>query len=270
MQTGFRDLDLVTGGFSRDDLVLIAGDTGTGKTAFTLNVALNAAYHREASAVFNFESNRKQIVQRLISTHTSKPMSDILDGNLRKEDWPELFRTGANPLWFELHIPNTHYRTVVDVRQVLAEIAEERDRAKRSPLSFVMLDPVQLMLPAPLGEKDRTRRLIEAIIQLKQTAKDLHVSIVVTVRLPQGFGANTNGDDSVLATVAGAEVFEEFSDKILVLHQSPIVAEHPRADMVEVAIAKNRGGRMGKVRLGWQEECGAFYSLPTSSVSTDG
>ncbi len=270
MQTGFQDLDSLIGGFSPGDLVLLGGKTGTGKSTFTLNTALYAAQHGEAVAIFSFETTCERVMQRLTSTLTSVPLSAILNGSVSKRHWPELFLSARNAIWSRLYIVGSANLTVREMRDRLRQISRDRARAGKNPLSLIVVDPLQMMLPGTsVPEEQRRRRLGAIIILLKRMARDLRVPVLLVGQLDRQVN-DQYGKPPVLSDLEVSEVAESYADKILFLHRD--VYSTPRSDgndTAEVIVAKQRLGPTGRIALNWQEDCGKFHSQRNGPASTN-
>ena len=269
MLTGYRDLDALIGGFAPGDLVLLGGKTGTGKSAFALNVARYAAQHGEAAAIFSFETTHERVKDRLTSTLTSVPLWDMLGGNLSRQASLRLIRNTSSPIWSRLYIVGSANLTVGEMRDRVQQISRDRARAGRTSLSLVVADPLQLMVPATgvPGER-RPRQLAATIIQLKRMARDLRVSVLLVAQLGR-HGDDRHGEPPRLSDLEVPEVAESYADKTLLLHRDAYSTPSSDEGIAEIIVAKQRNGPTGKVKLAWRADCGSFSTWLDQPASTD-
>ena len=147
VETGFEDLDRLTTGFHKSDLVVLAARPAMGKTA----MALNAIWHAAGTnglpvAIFSLEMSKEQLVQRLISQTTRIATQDLRSGNVKAEDWPKLVR-GVNevsraPIW----IDDTAGVGLMEMRAKVRRLASRLNAQGGTPLSLVVVDYLQLMV----------------------------------------------------------------------------------------------------------------------------
>ena len=147
VETGFDDLDRLTTGFHKSDLVILAARPAMGKTA----LALNAIWHASGQmgmpvAIFSLEMSKEQLVQRLISQTTRIPTQALRSGNVRAEDWPKLVRGVAEvsraPIW----IDDTAGVTLMEMRAKVRRLSSQLMAKGERPLSLVVVDYLQLMV----------------------------------------------------------------------------------------------------------------------------
>jgi replicative DNA helicase len=270
MQTGFRDLDSRTGGFSPGDLVVLGGESGADRSAFALNVALYVARHGEAAAIFDYATTTERVRQQLTSALTGVPLWAMLGGNVRREDWPKLFSSAHNPIWSRLTIEGSANVTVVQMRDRVRQLSEMQARHGDSHLSLVVAQPLRLMGPAtPVAEQLRRRQLATNVIELKRLARDLRVTVLLVGGLDHGFDER-RGHPPVLSDLEVPEIAESYADHVLLLHPDARSEGGPGDHgIAEIVVAKTRHGVTGKVRLSWDGDCSSFSSMPDLPASTN-
>ena len=155
VETGFEDLDRLTTGFHKSDLIVLAARPAMGKTAMALNAIWHASGEKKMPvAIFSLEMSKEQLVQRLISQTTRIPAQALRSGNVKAEDWPKLVRGVAEvsraPIW----IDDTAGVTLMEIRAKVRRLASQLNAAGEMPLSLVVVDYLQLMVGAgqPRGE----------------------------------------------------------------------------------------------------------------------
>src|SRR4028118_970822 len=138
VETGFEDLDRLTTGFHKSDLVVLAARPAMGKTAMALNAIWHASSEKKMPvAIFSLEMSKEQLVQRLISQTTRIPAQALRSGNVKAEDWPKLLRGVAQvseaPIW----IDDTAGVTLMEMRAKVRRLASQLTAQGGPPLSLV-------------------------------------------------------------------------------------------------------------------------------------
>lgn len=183
VETGFEDLDRLTTGFHKSDLVVLAARPAMGKTAFALNAIWHAAGEKKAPvAIFSLEMSKEQLVQRLISQTTRIPTQDLRSGNVKAEDWPKLLRGVAQvseaPIW----IDDTAGVSLMEMRAKTRRLSSQLKARDETPLSLVVVDYLQLMVGQGRIES-RQQEIAEISRGLKVLARDLDVPVLAIAQL---------------------------------------------------------------------------------------
>jgi replicative DNA helicase len=249
MRTGYRDLDALIGEFSPGDLVIVGGRSGTGRSAFTLDTALYAARQGEMAVIYSFDTNLVRVWLHLASMLTTVPLSRILAGDLTKEERFRLIRSENHPVWSRLRIAGSANTTVAGIRERVGHLSRDRARKGMYPVSLVVVDRLRLMGSVlPVSEEARRLELGANIVQLKQMARDLRVTVLLVNDLhPSAY--DEPSEPPVLSDLEPPEVAESYADKILLLHRGVSADGSGSEGTLEVIVAKQRNGRTGKVRL---------------------
>jgi len=270
MLTGFRDLDSLMGGYFPGELVLIDGEAGVGKSAFVLNTALQAAQHNQATAIFDYETSQERIRQRVTSMLTSVPVHSMAGGEVGKQDWPELFLSARNTALSRLHVQGSANLAPAQMQARVRATSEVRVRDGKDPLSLVVADPLRLMGPsAPAAsEEQRWRQLARIVVQLKKLARNLRIPVLLVGTLDRD-DHQQGGERSESSQLDALQVARDSVDKVLVLRTRDEAGSPEKTRMVEIVLAKHRGGLTGRVELAWQGDCASFRSLPKRPASTE-
>lgn len=185
--TGYYDLDAMTSGFSRSDLIIIAGRPSMGKTAFSLCVACNIAKESKLPiAVFSLEMSREQLTQRLLSSEAKIPSNRLRSGRIAQNEFGQLIDGVEKLSQLPIYIDDTANLTVMQMRSQVRRLqARQRD-----PLGLVLIDYLQLMEG---GDNDnRVQQLSKMTRSLKGLARELNVPIVALSQLSRGVEQRTN------------------------------------------------------------------------------
>ena len=183
---GFYDLDAMTSGFQRSDLIIVAGRPSMGKTAFCLNLAHNiAAGYQLAVAVFSLEMSKEQLVQRLLASEAGIESSYLRSGRISQTQWEPLLRAIHKLQETPMFIDDTANITVTQMRSQARRLQAEQSKG----LGLIVIDYLQLME----GSSDnRVQELSRITRSLKGLARELSVPIIALSQLSRGVEARTN------------------------------------------------------------------------------
>jgi replicative DNA helicase len=184
VETGFEDLDRLTTGFHKSDLVILAARPAMGKTALALNAIWHASGEKNMPvAIFSLEMSKEQLVQRLISQITRIPAQALRSGNVKAEDWPKLVRGVAQvsraPVW----IDDTAGVTLMEIRAKVRRLSSQLKARGEPPLALVVVDYLQLMIGQGNRFENRQQEIAEISRGLKVLARDLDVPVLAIAQL---------------------------------------------------------------------------------------
>ncbi len=184
VETGFEDLDRLTTGFHKSDLVILAARPAMGKTAMALNAIWHASGQKGMPvAIFSLEMSKEQLVQRLISQITRIPAQALRNGSVRAEDWPKLVRGVAEvsraPIW----IDDSAGITLMEMRAKVRRLSSQLNARGEGPLSLVVVDYLQLMVGQGNRAENRQQEVAEISRGLKVLARDLDVPVLAVAQL---------------------------------------------------------------------------------------
>jgi replicative DNA helicase len=262
VETGFEDLDRLTTGFHKSDLIILAARPAMGKTALSLNAIWHAAGEKKMPvAIFSLEMSKEQLVQRLISQTTRIPAQALRSGNVKAEDWPKLVRGVAevsrSPIW----IDDTAGVTLMEIRAKVRRLASQLNVAGELPLSLVVVDYLQLMVGQGNRAENRQQEIAEISRGLKVLARDLDVPVLAIAQLSRA--VETRHDKRpLLSDLRDSGAIEQDADMVMFLYRDEYY--NPESDdkgIAEVIVGKHRNGPTGKVQLAWMEQYTKFASL---------
>ena len=184
VETGFEDLDRLTTGFHKSDLVILAARPAMGKTAMALNAIWHASGEKNMPvAIFSLEMSKEQLVQRLISQTTRIPTQALRSGNVKAEDWPKLVRGVAQvsraPIW----IDDTAGVTLMEMRAKVRRLSSQLKARGEPPLALMVVDYLQLMIGQGNRFENRQQEIAEISRGLKVLARDLDVPVLAIAQL---------------------------------------------------------------------------------------
>jgi replicative DNA helicase len=264
VETGFEDLDRLTTGFHKSDLIILAARPAMGKTAMALNAIWHASGEKKMPvAIFSLEMSKEQLVQRLISQTTRIPAQALRSGNVKAEDWPKLVRGVAEvsraPIW----IDDTAGVTLMEIRAKVRRLASQLNVAGEMPLSLVVVDYLQLMVGGEARNRaeNRQQEIAEISRGLKVLARDLDVPVLAIAQLSRAVEAR-HDKRPLLSDLRDSGAIEQDADMVMFLYRDEYY--NPESDdkgIAEVIVGKHRNGPTGKVQLAWMEQYTKFASL---------
>jgi replicative DNA helicase len=262
VETGFEDLDRLTTGFHKSDLVVLAARPAMGKTAMALNAIWHASGEKKMPvAIFSLEMSKEQLVQRLISQTTRIPAQALRSGNVKAEDWPKLVRGVAEvsraPIW----IDDTAGVTLMEIRAKVRRLSSQLNAAGEMPLSLVVVDYLQLMVGQGNRQENRQQEIADISRGLKVLARDLDVPVLAIAQLSRAVEAR-HDKRPLLSDLRDSGAIEQDADMVMFLYRDEYY--NPESDdkgIAEVIVGKHRNGPTGKVQLAWLEQYTKFASL---------
>src|SRR5215210_4249504 len=264
VETGFEDLDRLTTGFHKSDLIILAARPAMGKTAMALNAIWHASGEKKMPvAIFSLEMSKEQLVQRLISQTTRIPAQDLRSGNVKAEDWPKLVRGVAEvsraPIW----IDDTAGVTLMEIRAKVRRLASQLNVAGKVPLSLVVVDYLQLMVgdQARNRAENRQQEIADISRGLKVLARDLDVPVLAIAQLSRAVESR-HDKRPLLSDLRDSGAIEQDADMVMFLYRDEYY--NPDSDdkgIAEVIVGKHRNGPTGKIQLAWMEQYTKFASL---------
>lgn len=262
VETGFDDLDRLTTGFHKSDLVVLAARPAMGKTALALNAIWHAGSEKKMPvAIFSLEMSKEQLVQRLISQTTRIPAQSLRSGNVKAEDWPKLLRGVAQVSQAPIWIDDTAGVTLMEMRAKVRRLASQLSATGGPPLSLVVVDYLQLMVGQGSRNDNRQQEIAEISRGLKVLARDLDVPVLAIAQLSRAVEAR-HDKRPLLSDLRDSGAIEQDADMVMFLYRDEYY--NPESDdkgIAEVIVGKHRNGPTGKVQLAWLEQYTKFASL---------
>lgn len=255
VDTGFVDLNRLTGGFQKSDLIIVAARPAMGKTAFALNVAQYAALHDGRTVViFSLEMSARQLVMRMLCTEATVESQKIKEGVIDPEDTNRLLEVMEPMSRSGLYIDDTGGISVPEIRSKCRRL-----KARRG-LDMVVIDYLQLMQSGGGRRSDsRTQEVSDMTRQLKLLARELEVPVVLLAQLNRG--PETRQDHTpMIADLRESGSIEQDADMVILLYR-PAVYDETEDNTSHAIIAKHRHGPTGTVLLAWQGEYTRFMNL---------
>ena len=254
--TGFSELDKMTSGFQKSDLIIVAARPSVGKTAFSLNIAQNVAVRAGVpAAIFSLEMSKDQLVQRMLCAEAYIDGHKLRNGTLDDDDWPKL-SMGVSTLGnAPIYIDDTPGITVPEMRSKLRRLKIEHG------LGFVVIDYLQLIHGRRNSGENRQQEISEISRSLKQLARELEVPIVALAQLSRSVEQRQD-KRPMMSDIRESGSIEQDADIVAFLYRDDYYdAESEKKNIIEIIIAKQRNGPVGKVELVFLKNYNKFVNL---------
>ncbi len=248
--SGFTDLDRVTGGWQKSEVVIIASRPGMGKTALALTMARNAAVNfNKPVVVFSLEMSAVQLVTRLISSETGIPAEKLKRGTLGTDEWNLLNSKVSHLIDAPLYIDDTPALTIFELR------AKSRRLKQQHNIEMIILDYLQLMQGGTEHKGNREQEISSISRSLKALAKELDVPIIALSQLSREVEKRGGTKKPILSDLRESGSIEQDADMVLFIYRP----EYYKIDvdekgesttgLAEIGIAKNRNGITKDIKL---------------------
>lgn len=259
--TGFTDLDRLLGGLQPSDLLIIAGRPGTGKTAFMLSAAKNAALTRQKHvAIFSLEMSNEQLVQRLISQQTGIDSQRLRTGKLTDEEWP-LFTHAIEVLSdTRIFLDDTPALTPLQLRTKCRRLHAEFH------LDLVLVDYIQLM-SSGMRSENRVQEVSYISRNMKVLARELEVPVLAAAQLSRAVEQRTDKEPQ-LSDLRESGSLEQDADIVMFIHRPELYdTDTLMKNVAQIKVAKHRNGPTGNVELIFRSNIAKFENAATYQVN---
>ena len=240
--SGIIDLDKLTAGFQKGDLVIIAGRPSMGKTALALTVARNAAIESKSpTAIFSLEMSSDQLGQRLLTSEARVDNSHVRRGSLPSGKWKNINIASGKLAQAPLYIDDTPALSILDLRSRARRLKRERN------IELIIVDYLQLM-QGPKNSENRQNEISQITQSLKALAKELNIPVIALSQLSRAVEQRTK-KEPMLSDLRESGAIEQDADVVIFLYR-PSVYDKENQDLKGLAyliVAKQRNGPTGRV-----------------------
>ncbi len=244
--TGFADLNQLTSGLQKSDLVIIAARPSMGKTAFALNIAVNAAKAGGKVLLFSLEMSEELLTERMLSAESLVEIKKLREGNLEEEEFQKLSDGSERLNGLEIYIDDTPGIAPTVIKNKCKRMIMEK-----KGLDLVVIDYLQLMSMEGKTE-NRTLEISALTRYLKQLAREIDCPVVVLSQLSRSVEARTD-KRPVLSDLRESGSIEQDADLVMFLYREEYYKkeESTRPGECDIIIAKHRNGPTDTVTLTW-------------------
>ena len=254
--TGFTELDDLTRGLQKGDLIILAARPSMGKTALAINMSLYAAGHAKIpSLIFSLEMPKEHIAMRLICSEAKINNRKLLVGDLEQDDWDKLMEGTTRMMEAPLLIDDRSSINPNYIRQVIRQAKKEFPT-----LGLVVVDYVQLM-QSNLRNPSREQEISEISRSLKGIAKEFSLPMVVLSQLNRGLERRTE-KRPMMSDLRESGALEQDADLIIFIYRDEVYnPDTEDKGIAEISIAKHRNGEIGMKRLAFIGQYTKFANL---------
>jgi replicative DNA helicase len=257
--SGFVDLDEMTSGFQRSELIIVAARPSMGKTSLCLNVAVHAALEGVGVAVFSLEMSREAVVQRMLCSEARVDSQLVRRGTLRDHDFTKLARAAGilqgAPLW----IDDTPAQTLLEVRSKARRLKAEND------LGLIIVDYLQLMR-SPEYADNRVQEISDISRSLKALARELDLPVIALSQLSRASEQRGGDRKPILSDLRDSGAIEQDADVVIFIHRPEMYQREDSEGrslegLAEIIVAKHRNGPTGRLELHFEKSLTRFGNL---------
>lgn len=252
ISSGFTDFDQMTNGFNPSDLVILAARPAMGKTAFALNLALNAAKTNKSILIFSLEMSSSQLLQRFIAIEAGIGLQKIRTGFLSENDWGRMGLANETLMKTQLNIADLPNATVMEIRTVA------RRMKAAGKLDMILIDYLQLIKGNSGKNENRQQEISDISRSLKGIARELDVPIIALSQLSRATEQRADRRP-MLSDLRESGAIEQDADMVAFLYRDDYYNEESEAKgITEIIIGKQRNGPVGTVKLRFFHELTKF------------
>ena len=256
VRTGYRDLDNMTAGLQRSDLIVLAARPAMGKTTLVTNLAYNVAtIAKQPVLFFSLEMSKEQLVDRMLADASGVDSWNIRTGNLSDEDFSKLSEAMGEMSEAPIFIDDTPGLSVLEMR------TKARRAAHDHPLGLIIVDYLQLMQGSGRSDGNRVQEVSEISRGLKLIARELDVPVIALSQLSRSVESRSPQIPQ-LADLRESGSIEQDADIVMFIYREAYYnPDTERENITDLIIAKHRNGPVGKVELYFHPERLRFMSL---------
>jgi replicative DNA helicase len=267
LATHYTDLDEMTSGLQRSDLVIIAARPSMGKTAFVMNIAENAAIEdQQVVGVFSLEMSREALLMRLLCSQARVDAHKMRTGSLWQDDTKKVVRAMEQLAHAPIFIDDTPGISLSEMRAKTRRLKQSQGK-----LDLIIVDYLQLMSGGGKRFENRTQEVSSISRGLKAIAKELSVPVIALSQLSRAPESRGGDHRPQLADLRESGSIEQDADLVMFIFREEVYKQDdPELQgRAEIIIAKQRNGPIGRVRMAFLKHCTRFESLDEGGVAPE-
>ena len=263
LPSGFYELDSLTQGFQKSDLIILAGRPAMGKTALSLNIVINTLKKSKLPILFfSLEMSKKQIIYRILSLETNINQTKLKNGKLSHLDWIKLTKVINILSKLPLFIDDTADLAINEIRAKIKTILFEQKK-----IGLVIIDYLQLMQISKTKIENRAQELAQITRLLKTIAREFNIPIIALSQLSRNV-ENRIDKKPILSDLRESGSIEQDADLVLMLYRNQLFSnddsssfQRLETENIELIVAKHRNGPTGTIKLQFDEKRMRFSNL---------
>lgn len=269
IKTGYVELDKKTNGFQRGDLIILAARPAMGKTAFALNLALNASFYNPgAIAIFSLEMPAEQLMRRILSAKSFVESSKLRSGFINDDEFNKLNEAANELMGSKIFIDDSSNIKTAEIYSKCRKLKSEYG------LDLIVIDYLQLISGSGKGSGDNRQQEISEISRaLKGLAREMECPVIALSQLSRS--VETRSDKRpMLSDLRESGAIEQDADIVMFLYREEYYKKNKdgeeseqqeddpnKTDKTDVDIAKHRNGATGQISLAFQKSISAFFNI---------
>ena len=267
LRTHFDDLDDMTSGLQKGDLIIIAARPSMGKTSFVMNLAENSSVKdNKVIAIFSLEMSRESLLLRMLCSHAKVDSHNMRNGFLNRDELNKLSNAVGTLMEAPMYIDDTPGISVMEMRAKCRRLKQQHGR-----LDLIIVDYLQLMSSGPSGGaqgkkyENRTQEVSAMSRGLKLLAKEMGAPLVALSQLSRAPESRTGAHQPQLSDLRESGSIEQDADVVGFIFRPEVYEKDESKKMelegiAELIIAKQRNGPTGTVKLAFIKKCTRFES----------
>ena len=267
LATHYTDLDEMTSGLQRSDLVIIAARPSMGKTAFVMNIAENASIEdQQVVAVFSLEMSREALLMRLLCSQARVDAHKMRTGSLWQDDTKKVVRAMEQLAHAPIYIDDTPGISLSEMRAKARRLKQSQGR-----LDLIIVDYLQLMSGGGKRFENRNQEVSAISRGLKALAKELQVPVIALSQLSRAPESRSGDHRPQLADLRESGSIEQDADLVMFIFREEVY-NHDDPELqgkAEIIIAKQRNGPIGRVRMAFLKNCTRFETLLEGGIAPE-
>nr|YP_009686229.1 DNA replication helicase [Halamphora calidilacuna]QDR24973.1 DNA replication helicase [Halamphora calidilacuna] len=263
LTSGFDELDSLTQGFQKSDLIILAGRPAMGKTALSLNITLTSIKKSQLPVLFfSLEMSKEQIIHRLLAMETNINQIRLKNGNLSQSDWAKLTKVIKLLSKLPLFIDDTVDLSINEIRSKIKTILFDKKK-----IGLIIIDYLQLMQISTTKLDNRAQELSHITRLLKTLAREFNVPIIALSQLSRNV-ENRLDKKPILSDLRESGSIEQDADLVLMLYRNQLIPKTDshsfqkfESEQIELILAKHRNGPTGTIKLRFDKKKMKFSSF---------
>ena len=259
--TGFTDLDRITGGLQRSDLIILAARPSVGKTQFALNLIRNAAKFQFKVGFLSLEMSKEQLAQRFVAMQSEIEQQRLRTGWIEEDEWPVLVEASDVLAEMMVRIDDTPGMSLLQMRSRAREWVLERG------IQMIVIDYLQLMTLGDTRKYENRVQEVSAISRgLKALARELNIPVIALSQLSRDLEKRQDKHPQ-MSDLRESGALEQDADVVMFIYRDEIYnPETERKHIADIIVAKQRNGPVGEVALYFELAKGLFRTLEASPL----
>ena len=259
LKTGYVDLDRMTSGLQKSDLIIIAARPSMGKTAFALNIAQNVAFNsNKRVAIFSLEMSKEQLGLRLLAMESRVDSKKLRVGALTPENWDSVQDAVKKFASADILIDDTPGLGVMELRNKARRMNQEKK------VDLILIDYLQMMSSDNNtgGGENRQQEITQISRLLKQLAREMECPVIVLSQLSRAVEQRQGDKKPILSDLRESGAIEQDADVVMFLYREDYYKrDQEPTNQCEVIIAKQRMGETGYITLTWLPQFTKFVNF---------